>query len=122
MSRPKLIVTAAVVLIFAQVHCAVTCADQVCSTNSGSSESAPPCHRHHDPSGRGGTQSCARYAIVQAKSSSQTPGSELTSFLAPIPAVPVWTELPGHGQGESADSRVRPPLKPDGPLSVVLRI
>ncbi len=120
MLRAKLVVFAAIALVFAQVQCAAACVDQVCGSNAASSNSTPPCHRHHHPSHHM-TDSCTR-EITFALSSIQTLPAQhpfFAALVAPMPALPVIAD--GRPNG-AFDFLI---LSPPGIISltsVVLRI
>ena len=47
MFRAKLIMFAAMALLFAQLQCAAACNTRLCDSSFGKRQSVPPCHRHH---------------------------------------------------------------------------
>lgn len=120
MLRAKLVIFAAIALLFAQVQCAVACVDQVCGSGASSSESTPPCHRHHHPSHHV-ANSCTR-EITFALSSSQTMPAKFPFFGAPVaPMAAVQVQPAGRPNGAS-DFLISSPPGIVNLTSVVLRI
>lgn len=66
MARAKLIVTAAAVLLLAQLHCVTACAAELCSSDSGRAESVPPCHQHQHPTPDPNRRSCSFQRVMSA--------------------------------------------------------
>ena len=120
MLRAKLVVFAAFALLFAQVQCALACVDQVCSSGASSSESTPPCHRHHQPSHRG-ADSCTR-EITFALSSIQTLPAQLPFFAALVVLMPAPQVFPAGRPNGAFDFLISSPPAIVGLTSVVLRI
>ena len=115
------LIAVAMTLIFAQVHCALACAGQFCYAKS-TSESTPPCHRHHSQSNHKDAESCTREAIVQLKGSTQALQLEISASLVPHPAqIDVWAAFTPRVGGEHSESR-SPRAEPDRLSSVVLRV
>jgi len=52
-------VLVAIVLLFAQLHCAMACAVQTCQIDAAQSGHVPPCHRHRLPSQTKAHGSCS---------------------------------------------------------------
>ena len=78
MPRAKLIVFAAMALLFVQLQCTAACATELCKTDSDKSESLPPCHRHHhSPSHDQPSGSCLHQIIVATTPSQQLSQIEL---------------------------------------------
>jgi len=61
----RLIVFAAMALLFAQLQCAAACAGHLCSADPAKSDSVPPCHRHHG-SHNPAPASCPHQTLVAA--------------------------------------------------------
>lgn len=81
MSRTKLIVLAAMALLFAQLQCTAACATRLCKTDSNNSESLPPCHRHHhSPSHDQTSGSCVHQIVVVPTPSQQLLQMEMPAF------------------------------------------
>ena len=119
MLRAKLIAVA-MTLVFAQVYCALACAGQFCYAKS-TSESTPPCHRHHSQSNHKDDDSCTREAISRLKGSAQALQVEASASLAPHLAIHVSAAFTPGGRGEHSESRSSR-AEPDRLSSVVLRV
>lgn len=90
MPRAKLIVFAAMALLFVQLQCTAACATQLCKADFGQSENLPPCHRHHDsPSHDQPPGSCVHQIIVVTTPSQQLSQMELPQFSVMNAAEPV---------------------------------
>lgn len=125
MLRAKLVVFAALALVFAQLHCAVACADQLCGKDSVSSESAPPCHRHHNQSQHGNANSCTREAIAGLEAVTQSFQTEVASLSVPgaaIAVIDVRMVRAADGSDQRLESWSISRPQPERLSSVVLRI
>ena len=122
MSRTKLIVLAAMALLFAQLQCTAACATQLCKTDSNNSESLPPCHRHHhSPSHDQTSGSCVHQIIVVTTPSQQLSQIELPQFSVMNAVETVFADCLADS---GANARQMAPSPPgyESLSSVVLRI
>ena len=125
MSRTKLIVLAAMALLFAQLQCTAACATQLCKTDFDKSESLPPCHRHHHPgpSHDQPSGSCAHQVLVVTTPSQQLSQIELPHFSVMNAAETVFADCLADS-GVNAHRHMAAPSPPgyESLSSVVLRI
>ncbi len=100
MPRAKLIIFAAMALLFVQLQCTAACATQLCKADFDQSENLPPCHRHHhSPSHDQPAGSCVHRIIVLTAPSQQLSQIELPQFSVINAPEPVFSVV-------LADSRI----------------
>jgi hypothetical protein len=119
MFRAKLVILAAMMLLFVQLECAAACLSQLCSTDFAGTESIPPCHRHHHPSPDRMPDSCLDQILVAPEATTEPVSS--TMPMASVPGLPASLLLGLTARGP----RVLAPASPPGwkrLFSVVLRI
>ena len=110
MLRSPLIVLAAVALLFAQVECVAACASELCTGPSHASQSAPPCHRHHEQSQPRTPDQCPHGPILTAAAFPQASQAECRPPLAV--SLSVLPEAPAIGAAgvEALDLAASPPV------------
>lgn len=65
MSRVRVVVLLALALVVCQAQCVAACAAAACAPHDfGSSQTLPPCHRHHNPSGNPNPSPCSHQAAA----------------------------------------------------------
>jgi hypothetical protein len=80
MPRVKLIMLAAMAILFAQIQCVAACVGQLCSADFAKTESVPPCHRHHNHSHDQTPGSCTDHFIVSRTTSPQAAQVDTSAF------------------------------------------
>jgi CDP-diacylglycerol pyrophosphatase len=88
MRRAQIIVFTAVALLITQLQCATACVIQACAADSASSQSVPPCHRHHNHSQDRMPASCNHQNASAAVVSSQVQPAAVPLFpMMVVPAI-----------------------------------
>jgi hypothetical protein len=117
MFNAKLIVMVALALLFIQLECAAACAAQVCSVDSGKTQSAPPCHPQRDGSSSCPNQIASTAATAPRISQVDIPNFPVVSLAAPVSAV-----IPARSRTYIPNSSASSPPQFQNLSSVILRI
>ena len=123
MPRAKLIVFAAMALLFVQLQCTAACAAQSYKADFGQSENVPPCHRHHhSPSHDHPSGSCVHQIIVLTSASQQVSQIELPQFSVMNVAEPVVAVVLADSRAIGSSCTTPSPPGLESLSAVVLRI
>jgi hypothetical protein len=122
-SGAKSIIAVTVVLLFGQLHCVADCASDLCPKDRASSESLPPCHRHHDQSQDRNQRSCSVEGVVSSATAPDVQHFDTPVFLVLglAPAVPAAL-VPADAAARVFDSSDGSPPGSPGISSLILRI
>jgi hypothetical protein len=91
MLRAKIIVVAAMALLFAQLQCSATC-----TTQAGNGPSVPPCHRHYHPQAP-----CHEDVGITAASPQVAPVAVMVDRVA-VAAETLGSDFIGHRPADSS--------------------
>ena len=122
MPRAKLIVFAAMALLFVQLQCTAACATQLCTTDFDQSENLPPCHRHHHSPHDQPSGSCVHRIVVVTTPSQQLSQIELPQFSVMNVAEPVLAVVLADSRTIGHSHTTPSPPGLEGLSAVVLRI
>jgi len=113
------LIVIAIVLMFAQLNCAVTCAAQMCNPETGDSGQLPPCHRHKSQGQAPG--SCSHPNVVTAAAA---PHIEQSIFAICSEGALLSSDasLPSGPQVDITNNPALSPPPRDNFFSIVLRI